>query len=130
MLINMNAYQQSRVCPFCNKIHSVHSPYLNIFCECGGKYYVNTGDWLNRITGEKVKAPKSRCGCEQCEQCEQHKINKDETGFYCYSFAFTRRILSNMLDCEESLTSEQKEAFVTVIDTIEKVDKRYKEAQS
>ena len=126
MPVNKNSRRWSRVCPFCNKVHSVQNPYLNVICGCGGKYYANTGDWLNRTTGEKVKAPKSRCGCEGCNQ---HKINKDETGFYCYSFAFTRRILLNMLDTEDSLTAEQRDAFTTVIDTIEKIDQRYKEGQ-
>jgi hypothetical protein len=62
----------------------------------------------------------NKCGCEKCEQ---HKTNKNETGFNCISFGFTRRILFNVLDCEESLTQEQKDAFATVIDVIEKLDK-------
>lgn len=110
----------SRVCPFCNKIHQVTSPYINVVCGCGGKYYANNGDWVNRDTGEVVKGLHSKCGCEKCEQW---KVNKDESGFNCISFGFTRRILLNVLECEESLTSAQKEAFNTVIETIEKLDK-------
>lgn len=110
----------SRVCPFCKKVHSIASPHLNIICECGGKYYANTGDWLNRNTGETVSGIWSKCGCEKCKQ---HKINKYETGFNCMFFGFTRRILLNVLECEESLTSAEKAAFNTVIETIEKLDK-------
>lgn len=110
----------SRVCPFCNKVHSVSSHYLNIICECGGKYYANTRDWFNRNTGEKVKGLKNKCGCDKCDQW---RINKDETGFNCLSYGFTRRILLNILECEESLTVAQREAFDTVIETIDKFDK-------
>lgn len=109
-----------RICPFCEKIHIVRAPYLNTICECGGKYYSNDGYWLNRKTGEKVKNPKSKC---DCEKCKRRNINKDETGFNCYSFAYTRRILLNLLDTEKTLSSEQKAAFNTVIEMIEKIDK-------
>lgn len=109
-----------RVCPFCNEVHYTRSPYLNVVCRCGGKFYAITGDWLDRKTGEKVKGLNNKCGCEKCEQ---HKTNKNETGFNCISFGFTRRILLNVLDCEESLTQEQKDAFATVINVIEKLDK-------
>lgn len=112
----------SRVCPFCNEVHTVTSPYLNIICGCGGKYYANTGDWLNRATGEKVMSPRSKCGCDKCKQW---KINKDESGFNCMSFGFARRILLNMLDCENDLSTSQKEAFNIVIDAIEEIDRGY-----
>lgn len=57
-----------RVCPFCKKIHSVDSPYLNTICGCGGKYYSNAGYWLNRTTGEEVKGLKSECGDHMTEE--------------------------------------------------------------
>ena len=120
MTVSESARQYSRVCPFCNKIHSVRSLYLNIICECGGKFYANTGEWWNRSTGEKVKGLKSKCGCDKCDQW---KINKEETSSKCISFGFTKRILSNILECEESLTAAQKEAFNLVIDTITELDK-------
>ena len=110
----------TRVCPFCKKIHRVDSPYLNIICECGGKYYSGTGDWLNRTTGEVVNGLQNKCGCDKCGQ---RKINKYETGFNCISFGFARRILLNMLECEKSLTPAQRDAFHTVIEIIEKLDK-------
>lgn len=121
--MNANKRPWARVCPFCNKVHYLRSRYMNVRCKCGGKYYANTGDWINRVTGEKVEALKSKCGCERCKQ---HKINKDETGFNCISFGFTRRILLNIVECEESLTLAQKEAFTTVIETIEKLDQEVK----
>lgn len=111
----------NRVCPFCKKIHSVNSPYLNTICECGGKYYAITGTWLNRVTGEEVKNPRSKC--MKCKKCKRHKINKDETGFNCLSYGYTRRILLNLLEYEETLSSTQIEALNTVIETIEKLDK-------
>lgn len=116
------AMERHTVCPLCNKIHIINSPYKNIFCACGGKRYSDTGDWFNRNTGETVKALRSRCGCENCEQ---RKINKDETGFNCMSFGFARRIILNILECEETLTSAQKDAFSIVIETIEKLDGVY-----
>ena len=122
MTVSEGAHHRSTVCPFCNKIHSIRSPYLNIICECGGKYYASTGDWLNRFTGEMVKGLRNN---KEYEKCKQHKINKEETGFNCISFGFTRRILLNVLDCEETLTTKEKEAFTTVINTIEKLDKEY-----
>lgn len=40
-------------CPFCGTEHTL-IPHLNIICGCGGKYYIHTGEWLNRTTGENV----------------------------------------------------------------------------
>lgn len=54
MAANDRVKQWSRICPFCKKQHDVRACYLNTICGCGGKYYANTGVWLNRNTGEKV----------------------------------------------------------------------------
>lgn len=45
-------------CPFCGKTHGNSNPYLNIVCSCNSKYYANTGEWLNRNTGEKKASAK------------------------------------------------------------------------
>lgn len=120
--MTVKEHTYSRVCPFCNRIHTVENLYMNTRCECGGKYYSNTGDWVNRKTGKKVKGLNNKCGCERCDL---HKINKKETGHNCISFGLTRRILLNVLDCEEKLSPAQKEAFNIVIETISELDKEY-----
>ena len=40
-------------CPFCGTSHDV-KPHLNIICPCGAKYYINTKEWWDRTTGEKM----------------------------------------------------------------------------
>lgn len=37
-------------CPFCGKWH-IQSMHLNIICPCGAKYYIHTGEWLDRKGG-------------------------------------------------------------------------------
>ena len=42
------------VCPFCKKVHK--TPFwLNVLCNCGAKYYINTNEWWDRKTGKIVK---------------------------------------------------------------------------
>ena len=111
----------STVCPFCNKVHQLSRRYINVVCDCGGKRYANTGDWLNRKTGVWVRAPKAKCGCEKCKQWQ---TNSDEVGWACISFGFTVRILKNMLECDgDLLTEKQKEAIKTTIEIVEKRDR-------
>lgn len=65
----------------------------------------------------------NKCGCEHCQYCKQREINNDETGHKCISFAYTVRIIKNILECEESLSSTQREAMLLTIDTIEELEK-------
>ena len=109
------------VCPFCHRVHERTNRHLNIICDCGGKYYASNGDWINRKTGETVRAPKEKCGCKKCKQWQ---INRDECGWSCISFEFTVRMLKNILECDEySLTEIQKEAIKMTIETVEEQDK-------
>lgn len=109
------------VCPFCSTVHQRSSLYLNIICSCGGKYYPCNGEWINRKTGERVKGlANNRC---DCKACPQRKMNHDETGFKCISFAYTVRILKNLLECAESLSENQKNAITVTINTIEEQEK-------
>lgn len=43
-------------CPFCKRTHFTR-PYLNVICSCGAKFYILSGMWLNRNTGEKAMEP-------------------------------------------------------------------------
>jgi hypothetical protein len=49
-LCNAETYQ--RTCPFCKREHEQRM-YINIICQCGGKYYFAQGFWLDRKTGER-----------------------------------------------------------------------------
>ena len=42
-------------CPFCRREHKQHI-YINSICGCGAKFYYHDFTWLNRGTGEKVRA--------------------------------------------------------------------------
>ena len=42
------------ICPMCGKRH-VSSMWVNIICNCGSKYYINTTEWLDRNTGVAIK---------------------------------------------------------------------------
>lgn len=41
------------VCPFCGEEHIIKN-ISNRICNCGGKFYIFDGFWLNRNTGNKV----------------------------------------------------------------------------
>ena len=42
-------------CPFCKREYKQHL-YINTICRCGAKFYYRDFTWLNRGTGEKVRA--------------------------------------------------------------------------
>lgn len=63
---------------------------------------------------------KNKC---DCKHCEQHKINYDETDWNCISFGFVVRIIKNILECDDSLTSEQRDSMRITYEIIEKLDK-------
>lgn len=116
---NRNTY--TVVCPFCNTQHQRRNEYLNVICACGGKYYPCSGKWLNRKTGEWIDGlANNRC---DCKACPQRKMNHDETGWKCVSWAFTVRILKNMLECVDSLSDIQKNAITTTIETVEEQER-------
>ena len=46
-------YRKS-TCPFCGNEH-VTAQWLNVLCECGAKFYVNTHEWMDRKTGKIIR---------------------------------------------------------------------------
>jgi len=65
------------------------------------------------------------CGCKSCTQWQS---NLDVTSHACLSFGFVIRILKNILKYESDyLSSIQKESIDTVIDTVEKLDVKFRE---
>lgn len=65
----------------------------------------------------------NKCDCEYCQYCKQREINYDETGHKCISFVYTVRIIKNILECEDTLNSAQREAMILTINTIEDLEK-------
>ena len=44
----------TEVCPFCGT-HNTTNSVVNLLCECGSKFYIFDGFWLNRKTGVRAE---------------------------------------------------------------------------
>ena len=52
---NKKIVNYKTTCPFCKREHKQHL-YINTICGCGAKFYYHDFTWLNRQSGEKIRA--------------------------------------------------------------------------
>ena len=80
----------------------------------------------NKVKDGKYSLSGNRCGCSKCNQ---HKVNHDETDWYCIFYGLVVRLIKNLLECKESLSETQREALRLTAETFEEEDKEFREKQ-